>query len=881
MKKDICTNVIFPRRKAFLFLVFILQLAACPCLGQVLQKKILNVNDYSKWGQLNLNGLNENGSWVSYTLSYENGIDTLFLKNTKSMLSKSFPAGTNGRFVNSDWFIFQTTKEVHLVNLKTGLKEIIKNAIQYDYSPNTRKLLILLSQNDNQRTLLIRKLNGTDKEQIASVDNFIMDPALQMVLYTSKADTKHEITLLDLSKKNKITILGNSSGSFDNLVWHPKGKSVAFMEMPLNPSESKMVFYYDLHGNKIYKLDIDVQNELGDSLSITDKSHKLKISDDMQKVFFSVKRKTKLEITKVSSEVQLWNGNAKWIYPMEEKRKHAERTYLALWEPFKDNTRLLSNDTLPQIMLTGNQRYAILSNKKQYEPQYDYESPRDFYIMDLSSGKSELLLKKHSGNMLRTTASPNGKYIAYFKQKNWWIYDILKKSHTNITKNLKSSFFHNDKQYPNNTDVDSSIFWTMNGKEILLCDEYDIWAINTNGTSAQRLTSGRETQIKFRLAGYSLVLPARSNYDGIIFDSVDLHKGLLLEAGSVRGYSGFYKWSPKFNKNLVYSTSTLLNQFTQSADGTTFVYLEQRYDVSPRLMIKNQSNDSSKLLVQSNPQQEEFYWGKAKLIHYKNTKGDSRSGILYYPAQYNSQKKYPMIVYIYEKLSNDFYKYIAPSQLEDRGFNITTFTTQGYFVLLPDISYQIGKPGLSAADCVVSATKEIIHKEMILPNRVGLIGHSFGGYETNFIITQTDLYAAAVSGSGASDLTNFYLTVGATGRSNMWRFENQQWRMGKSLFDDREGYNSNSPIEHAENITTPLLSWTGESDKQMNWNQSAALYLALHRLNKEHIMLVYPKEGHTILKPVNQKDLSMRIHDWFDYKLKDLPPSTWIKDGLQ
>jgi len=299
------------------------------------------------------------------------------------------------------------------------------------------------------------------------------------------------------------------------------------------------------------------------------------------------------------------------------------------------------------------------------------------------------------------------------------------------------------------------------------------------------------------------------------------------------------------------------------------------------LMIKNQSNDSSKLLVQSNPQQEEFYWGKAKLIHYKNTKGDSLSGILYYPAQYNSQKKYPMIVYIYEKLSNDFYKYIAPSQLEDRGFNITTFTTQGYFVLLPDISYQIGKPGLSAADCVVSATKEIIHKEMILPNRVGLIGHSFGGYETNFIITQTDLYAAAVSGSGASDLTNFYLTVGATGRSNMWRFENQQWRMGKSLFDDREGYNSNSPIEHAENITTPLLSWTGESDKQMNWNQSAALYLALHRLNKEHIMLVYPKEGHTILKPVNQKDLSMRIHDWFDHKLKDLPPSTWIKDGLQ
>ncbi|GAA6772000.1 hypothetical protein [Flavobacterium sp. CGRL2] len=293
MKKDFYINNILPRRKASLFLVFILQLAAYPFWGQGLQKKVLNVNDYSKWGQLNLNELNENGRWVSYTLSYENGTDTLFLKNTKSMLTKSFPAGTNGRFVNFDWFIFQTAKEVQLVNLKTGLKEIIKNAIQYDYSPNTGKLLLLLSQNENQRTLLIRKLDGTGKEQIASVDNFMMDPALQMVLYTSKADTKHTITLLDFSKKNKRTILGNSSGSFDNLAWHPKGKSVAFMEMPLNPSESKMVFYYDLHGNKIYKLDIDVQHELGDSLSITDKSHKLKISDDMQKVFFFCKAKNK------------------------------------------------------------------------------------------------------------------------------------------------------------------------------------------------------------------------------------------------------------------------------------------------------------------------------------------------------------------------------------------------------------------------------------------------------------------------------------------------------------------------------------------------------------------------------------------------------------
>lgn len=163
----------------------------------------------------------------------------------------------------------------------------------------------------------------------------------------------------------------------------------------------------------------------------------------------------------------------------------------------------------------------------------------------------------------------------------------------------------------------------------------------------------------------------------------------------------------------------------------------------------------------------------------------------------------------------------------------------------------------------------------------GLIGHSFGGYETDFIVTQTDLFAAAVAGSAATDLSSFYVTIGASGRPDLWRFEHQQWRMGKSLFEDREGYDKNSPIVHAKNITTPLLTWTGGDDKQVNWNQSTEFFVALHRLQKKHIMLLYPKEGHAISNSKNQKDLQMRIHDWFDYHLKELSPSSWIISGLK
>ena len=164
----------------------------------------------------------------------------------------------------------------------------------------------------------------------------------------------------------------------------------------------------------------------------------------------------------------------------------------------------------------------------------------------------------------------------------------------------------------------------------------------------------------------------------------------------------------------------------------------------------------------------------------------------------------------------------------------------------------------------------------------GLIGHSFGGYETDFIITQSNIFAAAIAGSAATDLNSFYLTLNwTTGKPDMWRFEDHQWRMEKSLFEDRERYKTNSPITYVENIKTPLLSWTGQEDLQVDWHQSIELYLALRRLSKKHILLLYPKESHELFKPENQKDLSKKMQQWFAYFLKGESPADWISKGLK
>lgn len=864
------------------FLVFILQLVACSLWGQVMQKKTLTEADYPKWGQLSLDKMSANGQWISYTMSYESGLDTLFIKNTKSMKTQAFPLGNNGDFLTSDWFVYQTVEGVHLVNLTIGKQETITNASQYMYAPMAKKLLLLLTEKEN--TLLIRELNGSNEERIKGVNEFTIDPTNQMVLYTTRRDNQNTVNILELSKKNQNTMLSSSLGSFTNLVWHEKGKALAFMQKSLDTAKpNTTIFYYSLSNKKLYSSHGKKQQLfLGDSLLIPASSFKLKISDDMQSIFFTLQRKVKSNEHLKSSDVQIWNGNAKWIYPMEKKKK--DGIYLGLWRPQEDDYQLITNDALPQVMLNGNQKYAIISNAQQYEPQFAYEGPRDFYLVDLSTGKKEPFLKKHSGHSLNTIASPEGKYIAYFKDQDWWIYDILKKTHTNITQNIKHPSFHNPRELPDEGQAYQNLGWTQHDKEIILCDQYDLWSIKPDGTATRRLTHGRETGIQFRLAGYGTIMLGNPNYDGWSLKTINLDQGLLLESNNKEGESGYYKWSLTSNEKLVSSTNTRLDQLTESINSHTFVYREQSYNLSPRLVLQTHTDTSPKTIVESNPQQQQFYWGKAERIQYKNAKGKWLQAILYYPADYNNKKKYPMIVYIYEKLTQNLHnKYLYPSQFtgEDESFNITSFTTQGYFVLAPDISYEVGDVGVSAADCVVSATNKVIGQGLVIPDKIGLIGHSFGGYETDFIITQTKLFAAAAAGSAATNLTSFYLTIGASGRPDMWRFESHQWRMGKSLFEDKEGYDRNSPIVQAKNITTPLLSWTGDHDKQVNWNQSMEFYLALRRLEKKHIMLIYPKEKHTIMDAKNQKDLSIRVHQWFDYHLKDASPTQWIKTGLK
>ncbi|RYG00814.1 MAG: S9 family peptidase, partial [Chitinophagaceae bacterium] len=309
-----------------------------------------------------------------------------------------------------------------------------------------------------------------------------------------------------------------------------------------------------------------------------------------------------------------------------------------------------------------------------------------------------------------------------------------------------------------------------------------------------------------------------------------------------------------------------------------FAFVKQDYNVSPELYTTTNFTTSTKV-TGTNSQQSDFNWGKSELVNFTNKKGQKLQGALFYPANYQPGKKYPMIVYIYELLSSTVHSYQNPSVRS--AYNTTNFTTGGYFVFRPDIVYDINDPGMSAVNCVVPAVEEVIKTGMIDTDQVGLMGHSWGAYQTSFIITQTDLFKAACAGAPLTDLISMSMSIyWNSGTPDAQIFETSQGRFDGPWYDRLEEHTRNSPMFNAAKIKAPLLVAFGDKDGAVDWHQGIEMYGTMRRMEKPHVMLVYADENHGLAKKENQIDYQKRQREWFDHYLLKKPAPKWITEGV-
>ncbi|POY37929.1 hypothetical protein C3K47_05225 [Solitalea longa] len=855
--------------------LFLLVLLACPILGQAQQKKPLNEDDYGRWGTLEVKAISEDGKWASYAMRYENHNDTLFVQNIAKNKSYAIPKGTEGSFGGEQLFAFLIPEESQLkvMQLQTGNIKVYDNVRRYELASNGRYIITFNKGYSEKSLLKIYNQKGIAIDSILGVTEYALNASKDALIFASRLREHSDVGIIYFKQYSRETISKENAGKFANFVWQHNDKSVAFLNEIDSVSKITTINYLRISDKKLFSFDYSTKVGSTKNMCIGFKNwNQPHVSFDGTKIFFMVAKNKDADLRNDPKAVEVWNGNDKWLYSDRQRQETwGDIPKLAVWYPETDFYSQISDNDLPEMMLTGQQDYAITYNKFSYGLQAKYYEEADFYLRNIKNGSQNLMLKKQSVDPNQMGFDPFSNKILYFRESNWWIYDPVEKTHTNLTKKVTTKWDNNSlTDAPHQFGAYGNPGWSSDGKNVLLYDANDIWQVATDGSSCERLTRGREKNMVYRITPIEYDWRSQSNYDGRKPTIFDLSKDLLLEARNTENWStGYFIYNAQSGeKPLVYEASKI--DEIRKSKSSSYIFQNQTFNQSPRLEFRKKNEAVSKILFQSNKQQNEYSFGKSELLYYSNSKGQTLKAALFYPADYNPTKKYPMVVHIYDVMSDELHQYVNPSFLNREGFNVTNYTLNGYFVLMPDIVYQLGNPGSSAVDCVTAGVKTVVDKGLVDKHKIGLYGHSFGGYETNFIISQTPIFAAAVSGAGVSDIISYYFNIGRNGQfqTDMWRFENQQFRIGKSLYKDKEAYLRNSPIMHAENIITPLLLWAGKDDRIIPWNQSITYYLALRKLGVKNEMLVYPDEDHSLENPENQKDLSRRMMAWFDQLLK-------------
>jgi dipeptidyl aminopeptidase/acylaminoacyl peptidase len=238
-----------------------------------------------------------------------------------------------------------------------------------------------------------------------------------------------------------------------------------------------------------------------------------------------------------------------------------------------------------------------------------------------------------------------------------------------------------------------------------------------------------------------------------------------------------------------------------------------------------------------------------------------------------------MIVDIYERLSQGVHGFVNPAP--GTSINVSFYTSNGYVVLMPDIVYRTGEPGQSAMRCVLPAIDAVVKRGFVDEQAIGIQGHSWGGYQIAYMVTQTNRFRAAEAGAPVGNMTSAYSGIRwGTGLPRQFQYEQTQSRIGQSLQAAPQRYLDNSPVFQIEKVKTPLLLLHNDADDAVPWYQGIELFLALRRHDKPAWLFNYNGQAHGLRRRADQKDWARRMHQFFDHYLKGAPAPEWMEKGI-
>jgi dienelactone hydrolase len=546
-------------------------------------------------------------------------------------------------------------------------------------------------------------------------------------------------------------------------------------------------------------------------------------------------------------------------------------SYLAIYRPAQKKFLRLASEPLRQVTAAPKQRWAIGLDTRSYDRMSTLDGRRyqDVYVIDLQTGERRQALTK---NRWYFGPSPDGSHFLFYDDGHFFTHEMATGKNYNVTIDTSASFVNAEDDHNIAKPPTRTMGWSKDGAFVVLSDNWDVWKVPVHGGPAVNLTeNGKKDAIRYRLR-----IALDPEEKGIDL-SAPLYFSLQSEWTKKAGVGRVDPGKPGVTRLLWDDAEFSSVQKARRAD--IFVYTRETHKDYPDYYVADASLQGGKKITTGAPQQDQFLWSSgAMLIDYTSAKGDKLQAALFLPANYQKGKSYPTIVYIYEKLSSGLHRYQPPSA---NGFNKTLYTSNGYAVLMPDIKYQVNDPGRSAVWCVLPALEAAVATGVVDRNRVGLHGHSWGGYQTAFLITQTHAFKAAVAGAPLTNLVSMYSSIyWNSGSANQPIFESSQGRFTGAYWDDLEAYVRNSPVYHAKNVKTPLLLLHNDKDGAVDWNQGIEYFNTLRRLQKPVVMLQYKGENHGLAKPANRKDYTVRMREFFDHYLMERAAPNWLTEGV-
>lgn len=775
-----------------------------------------------------------------------------------------------------------------LVNMATGVQWSYPNVVNYEFAKNGKYLAFTTSVETQ------RKADGAQKEVASKAAD------------GSDADGVH-LVHLDAVKLTSVT---TGLGEYKGLQFSEDGAKLAFLTNKDDyaaETPSWSVLLANTRGGGAKKIAGEGTEGIPYQWWVAAQSS-LRFAEDGTRLYFDTapiseevlqeraegdadaKNADDKDDSVKKAKLDLWHWKDPLLQPQQLVQAEAEkkRRYRAAFVFKSSNVVQLANRAVPSVSIDyrSTAKVAVANTNLPYRKtlSWDYPGYHDVYVINLDTGEHRKVLEE-----VKWTAaiSPLGKYLTWFdaEQRKWYAKSVTnaKSKAMVISRGIRFPLQDELHDTPNLARAYGSAGWLAKDEGFLIYDRYDLWKLDPTGKlPAVCLTSGvgrkQNLQLRYQRLDASKV-------------SIDPTRKMILSAFQTRTKaSGYYSLDlsesvkkkndgkPALRRLIMLDERLAGLKKAKRSDRVVFTRSTFRH--CPDVWTSTLAFREIARVSNINPQQDDYSWGTAELVHWRARDGQKLDGILLKPDDFDPAKKYPMMVYFYERNSDNLHRYYTPAA----GRSIichSFYVSRGYLVFIPDIPYKTGEPGPSAVNAILPGVEHLVKKGFVHKDRIGMQGHSWGGYQTAYLVTQTDMFACAESGAPVSNMTSAYGGIRwGSGLSRMFQYERTQSRIGEDLWSAREKYVANSPLFFADRINTPLLILHNDEDGAVPWYQGIELFVALRRLGRPAWMLNYNEEPHWVMDDHNRRDFATRMQQFFDHYLMDAPEPEWMAVGI-